>query len=284
MPSKGQPKIENVKTALEVPPLSGVDYTNPNASRDSDIISGGLLSPGKSLKSRNTLNTGLPEGAPGHDSILLSLSRTMNTVKEGSGEENTGTQYKMGKSMSQKFKPMNEFDSFAFKSDMYNQPSFNSVFMCLYGELALRYNMTQIRVEKFNVIDSLSAHDPSFVQINQDKMLVCGGAQRGTKQIISNQTAMFDFDVRTFSNLPQMIVPKYRHGLGVIDTCVYWIGGGVDGSVDSNSVEKNMILNTKNGQYADQWNIHEYYQLFYLPEQQENFMYLEVQQEQKIIC
>ena len=81
--------------------------------------------------------------------------------------------------------------------------------------------MTQIRVEKFNVIDSLSAQDASYVQINQDKMFVSGGSQRGTKQIISNQAALFDFDVRTFSNLPQMIVPKYRHGLGVMDTSVY---------------------------------------------------------------
>ena len=237
-PSKGQPKIENVKTALEVPPISGIDYTNPNASRDSDIISGGMLSPGKSLKSRNTINTGLPDGAPGHDSVLLSLSRTMTSQKDGSGEENTGNKYKIGKSISQKLKTVTEFDSYAFKSDMYNQPSFNSVFMWLYGELALRYHMTQIRVEKFNVIDSLSAQDASYVQINQDKMFVSGGSQRGTKQIISNQAALFDFDVRTFSNLPQMIVPKYRHGLGVMDTSVYWIGGGVDGSIDTNSVER----------------------------------------------
>lgn len=98
--------------------------------------------------------------------------------------------------------------------------------------------MTQIRVEKFNILDNLAAYESSFAQINQDKLFLCGGIERGTQHTISNQTAVFDFEAQTFSNLPPMEIPKYRHGLIVMDTSVYCIGGGSNGSVDSNSVEK----------------------------------------------
>ena len=108
----------------------------------------------------------------------------------------------------------------------------------LFGDIALRYLMNQVRVEKFNVLHELAAHDPSFCQINTEKLFVCGGIQRGTKHTVSSQAAIFDFEVQSFSNLPSMEVAKYHHSCTVVENMIYVFGGGTNGSVDSNTVER----------------------------------------------
>ena len=131
--SKGQPKIENVKTALEVPPLSGVDYTNPSYTKrlEEQSQTDGFLTPNKPLNTTRTYNTGLPETAPGHDSVLLSKSYTEEKGQRDVKEINTGSQYKLGKSQSQYMTSTRNSlpDAYSFRADMYNQPTFNSTFM-----------------------------------------------------------------------------------------------------------------------------------------------------------
>lgn len=213
--SKTRPRVENVKSTLEVPPISGLDYENPHwsAMHEEGVINAASTFTGAGAN-RGGIdpNTGLPYTTAGHDSQLLANSRN-----DGDGfipfHDGSGNVYSLTDNKSQILHQNdNELpDHIDLGTNLYNDASYDSTFIILFGELALRYQMSQVRVEKYNIIENLSAHEPSYVQINQDKMFICGGVQRGTKQTISDQVAVFDFQIQSFSNLPSMIVPKYHH-------------------------------------------------------------------------
>ena len=65
--------------------------------------------------------------------------------------------------------------------ERYFRHAMRSVFACLYGELAIRYAMTEMKMEKFSLANRLPAHDPSFCQITEHSMFICGGLKRGVK-------------------------------------------------------------------------------------------------------
>eukprot|EP00343_Euplotes_focardii_P011176 CAMPEP_0205829604 /NCGR_PEP_ID=MMETSP0206-20130828/38645_1 /ASSEMBLY_ACC=CAM_ASM_000279 /TAXON_ID=36767 /ORGANISM="Euplotes focardii, Strain TN1" /LENGTH=130 /DNA_ID=CAMNT_0053132465 /DNA_START=1083 /DNA_END=1472 /DNA_ORIENTATION=+ len=75
--SKTKPVVNNVKTALEVPPIDGEDYINPVYSRrlEESMSQMGDQTP-QPPQFTQTIGTGLAENVPGHDSILLTKSRT----------------------------------------------------------------------------------------------------------------------------------------------------------------------------------------------------------------
>eukprot|EP00344_Euplotes_crassus_P005500 CAMPEP_0197012880 /NCGR_PEP_ID=MMETSP1380-20130617/64166_1 /TAXON_ID=5936 /ORGANISM="Euplotes crassus, Strain CT5" /LENGTH=101 /DNA_ID=CAMNT_0042436707 /DNA_START=468 /DNA_END=770 /DNA_ORIENTATION=- len=76
--SKSRPIVNNVKTALEVPPIDGEDYINPTYSRRLEEAKSemGNETPAPMNDFTQSIGTGLPENVPGHDSILLTKSRT----------------------------------------------------------------------------------------------------------------------------------------------------------------------------------------------------------------
>ena len=94
--SRTRPVVNNVKTALEVPPIDGEDYINPVYSRrlQEGSIDPGDQTPVSNYHNNNSnmtqaIGTGLPENVPGHDSILLTKSRTDNFTPQKKNIENT---------------------------------------------------------------------------------------------------------------------------------------------------------------------------------------------------
>lgn len=97
--SKGRPHIQNIKTALEVPPISGMDYTNPSYTQriEEETIMSQTMTPSKGYEG---YTTGLPETAPGHDSILLSKSIKDKTVIKDITQKQTPLKSAFAKSKS----------------------------------------------------------------------------------------------------------------------------------------------------------------------------------------
>jgi len=110
--SRGRPRIQNVKTQQEVPPIVGDDYINPsydpNMDQGYDNMSTGT--PMQQTANSTMIRTGLPENHPGHDSMLLSLSKKEtegmggNTARISRNMANTANSTKLlGNSKSQFF-------------------------------------------------------------------------------------------------------------------------------------------------------------------------------------
>lgn len=165
--------VENIKSALEVPPLSGADYENPGftALRELDTIDAMTTLTGKNTYSGNiNLSTGLPITVPGHDSVLLATSRHSQLGEEK--YDNTGKIFTRSKSQLLNKTSSTMPDEVSLRNDMYSSPTLNSTFITLFGDLAIRYFMTQVRVEKYNISENLSAQNSSYAQINTDKVFL----------------------------------------------------------------------------------------------------------------
>ena len=83
-------------------------------------------------------------------------------------------------------------------NDDYYKVSLNAVFVTLFGELVIKYNMNAMTYEKFSLLSvtqTLDAYDSSFVQLDMNKIFICGGLRRGTRNFLSDFTAYFDCDI-----------------------------------------------------------------------------------------
>ena len=122
--------------------------------------------------------------------------------------------------------------------ERYFRHAMRSVFACLYGELAIRYSMTEMKMEKFSLANRLPAHDPSFCQITEHSMFICGGLKRGVKHQLSDYAGIFDYDTNTLHSLQLMPSPKYRHCVVGVGSFVFSLGGSVQHGIESKVCER----------------------------------------------
>jgi hypothetical protein len=113
-------------------------------------------------------------------------------------------------------------------NDNYYKVSLNSIFITLFGELVIRYNMNAMTFEKYSLLSitqTLDAYDSSYVQMDMYKRFICGGIRRGSKNFLSDFTAYFDCEINELVLLMPMMFPRHKHGLVSVGNFVYAIGG-----------------------------------------------------------